>query len=98
MIYNYILLVMHRLTCLGLHSTLLSIASKWDESNYYDMLNPGIIYPYLSRKNNHEDLLFVGGKDVLDEGPARPDQHDSEEQEATLTRNEILFRRSYISL
>ena len=39
---------------------------------------------YLQGKNDHEDLLLPAGQDVLDEGPARTDQHDGEEQQAAL--------------
>ena len=38
----------------------------------------------LQWQNYHEYLLLVAGQDVLDEGPARPDQHNCEEQQASL--------------
>ena len=38
---------------------------------------------YLKRKNDHEDPLFSVGEDVLDEGPAGPDEDDGEEEQGT---------------
>ena len=38
----------------------------------------------LQWQNYHKYPLLVAGEDMLDEGPARPDQHNCEEQQTSL--------------